>query len=97
MKQLHKRMNWQGIWQVMEHWHAGHMGAQEARRWLGISRSRLYTLKTAWLNAWSRDEKNGAWLYRRERFAHRLSDEARSYLEEELRYMKEESPYFKGH
>jgi len=97
MKQLHKRMGWQGIWQVLEHWHQGHIGAQEACRWLGICRSRLYTLKTAWLDAWSRGEKNDAWLYKREGFTQRLSSEARSFLEEELRYMKEESPYFKGH
>lgn len=97
MKQLHKRMSWHGVWQILEHWHRGNISAQEAEKWLGISRSRLYTLKTAWLDAWTSDQKNGAWLYKRESFTQRLSSASRSYLEEEMRYLKEESPFFKGH
>ncbi len=97
MKQLHKRIRWQGVWQILEHWHQGRIGTQVVCQWLGVGRSRLYKLKTSWLDAWSRDKKDGAWMYTREEFAHRLPSEVRSYLEEELRYLKEESPFFKGH
>lgn len=97
MKQLHKRISWQGVWQILEHWHQGRIGTSEVCQWLGIGRSRLYKLKTQWLDAWSRDKKDGAWMYKREEFSQGLPSEVRSYLEEELRYLKEESPFFKGH
>lgn len=97
MKQLHKRMSWQGAWQIMEHFYTRRIGAREVCDWLEIKKSRLYELKKQWLEVRSRGKKNGEWMYQREGFAHRIPSEVRSYLEEELTYLKEESPYFKGH
>ena len=97
MKQLHKRMSWQGAWQIMEHFYTGHIGAQEACHWLDIKRSRLDDLKKQWLAARSRSKKEGEWMYKREGFAQRIPNEVRSYLDEELRYLRDESPYFRGH
>lgn len=97
MKQLHKRIQWHRVWQIMEHWQQGRMGAQEVCQFLEIGRSRLYKLKNAWLDAWSRGRKDGTWMYRREGFSQQLPSEVRGYLEEELKYRKQESPFFKGY
>jgi hypothetical protein len=97
MKQLHRRMSWQGVWQVMEHFCARYISAEAACRWLEIKRSRLYELKKQWLAAREQGKKERGWLYQREGFARRLTSEERVYIEGELKYLKEESPYFKGH
>jgi hypothetical protein len=97
MKQLHRRMSWQGAWQILEYFYTKHVSAESACQWLGIKRSRLYELKKQWLEARSYGKKDGQWLYQREGFTQRLPSEARSYLEEELTYLKNESPYFKGY
>ncbi len=97
MKQLHKRLSWQRVWQILEFLSKKSISAEVACRWLEIKRSRLYELKERWVKVKSLGEKHGGWLYQRGGFASRLPSGVRSYLEEELRYIKEESQYFKGH
>jgi hypothetical protein len=97
MKQLHKRISWQVVWQAMEFLCSKRISVEAVCRWLEIKRSRLYELKKRWLNVRSQGSKQGSWVYQREVFANRLPSEVRGFLEEELRYLKHESPYFKGH
>ena len=90
-------MSWHGVWQIMEFVKSKHISVQKACEWLGIKRSRLYKLKNRWSRVKKSGNKHGGWIYQREGFRDKLPDEVRSYLEEELRYIKHESPYFKGH
>ena len=94
--QLHKRISWRTVWQVVQSFVSRQMTEEMACRSLEISRARLYVLRQKWLKVPRADQVTPQWLYQRES-SPRLSAEVRSYLEEEIRYLKTESEYFKNH
>ena len=96
-KQLHKRVNWRLVWQVIQQVACGHMTAERAGRYLNVARSRVHELKKRWLKIRGQ-EPTPDWLYPR-RHAGRgaLPEPVRAYVEEEIRYYQQESPFFRGH
>ena len=95
--QLHKRLNWKTVWHVVGEFSTKHMGTQHACEFLGISRAQLYRLRKRWFELY---EQKGSpdWLYQRPGTGKsRLPIEVQSYLEEECRYIKEQSEFFKDH
>lgn len=97
-EQLHRRMSWRTVWNIVEQFVLGKMPAAKAMEWLAISRTRLYVLKDRWLKTWREGASEG-WLYQRpETGPGRLPSEVRGYLEEELNYIRTEAPKpFRGH
>jgi len=95
--QLHKRLSWQSAWQVLTHFVSKHISAAKACEYLGIARSRLYQLRKRFLEKPEDQEVTKSWFYQRTEPESKLPGVIRDYLEEELKYLKEESPYFKGH
>lgn len=98
-RQLHKRMNWRTVWQVMEQFVMGRMSVGKAGEWLGVKRSRVYELRRRFIAIWeTRQRPTPGWLYARpDTWGSRLPSEVQGFLEEELRYWRQESPYFRGH
>src|SRR3989338_3845102 len=97
--QLHKRMSWQSVWQIVRGFARQEISREVACVWLGISRARLYVLRRRWLEmpvSTPAHPVGGTWLYQR-KSSSRLKPGAREFLRGELKYLKEESPYFKGH
>lgn len=94
--QLHKRMSWKTVWQVVQLFVGKSICVEEACRWLGISRARLYVLKERWLEVPDSKDVTADWLYRRKSRT-RLKVEVQEFLSRELHYLKEQSPFFKGH
>lgn len=96
-RQVHKRFGWQTVWQFMESLVKRQIPAATACRILDVSRSQLYALKAKWRKAYSVGPHPG-WLYQRPGTGRsRLPTEVQSFLEEELRYIREESNHFQGH
>jgi len=94
--QLHKRMTWQTVWQVVGEFACTNMSADQALRLLAISRARLYQLRTRWLRM-NQQGPSADWLYQRVKTGpSRLSPEVQSFLEDELTYIKDESEFFQG-
>ncbi|MBK8574974.1 MAG: hypothetical protein IPN90_04585 [Elusimicrobia bacterium] len=63
-EQLHRRMSWRTVWNIVEQFVLGKMPAAKAMEWLEISRTRLYVLKDRWRKTW-REGANEGWLYQR--------------------------------
>lgn len=97
MEQLHKRMKWQTVWNVVAEYVTKHLPAKAACQWLTISRIQLYRLKKRWL-AWQEKPPSADWLYQRpKRMGSQWPTEVKNYLRSELEYVKTGSPFFKGH
>lgn len=98
-QQLHKRMSWRTVWQIVEHFVMGRMSVGKTAEWLGVGRSRVYELRKRFIREWENKQRPSAgWLYARaDHLPSRLPADVQGYLEEELRYWREESPYFRGH
>lgn len=94
--QLHKRMNWKSVWQIVGEFVQKRLSVVVACRWLEISRPRLYALRQRWLENQRPQEVDPAWLYQRQSSC-RLTPAIQDFLKKELRYLKETSPFFKGH
>lgn len=95
--QLHKRLSWQTVWQVVGEVATGRMPAHAACQWLTLSRAQLYRLKARWLQRWEQAPQ-ADWLYQRAGSVRsRLPAEVQSFLEDECRYWKAQSPFFRGH
>ena len=94
--QLHKRMGWRTVWQVVQAFIGKQITLDMACRTLEVSSSTLYDLKQKWLLVPRADQASPAWLYQRSSSS-RLPLEVRCFMEEELRYIKSESEFFKGH
>ena len=86
--QLHRRLSWQTVNQVMKAFCARQASAEAACRWLEIKRSRLYELLSRWRELPEEQRQSGNWLYARERTS-RMSSEVRDYLAEEMKYLRE--------
>ena len=95
--QLHKRLGWQSAWQVLTHFVSRQISAGKACEYLGVGRSRLYELRQKFLDKPQDQEPSKDWFYQRTVSESKIPGVVRGYLEEELKYLKEESPYFKGH
>lgn len=97
MGQLHKRLDWRTVWNVIEQFSTKQMATQVACQWLRISRSRLYQLRAQWFQL--REHKPSPdWLYRRSNSGEsRLDPDIQNFLREECRYLKEQSSLFQGH
>jgi hypothetical protein len=96
-EQLHKRMAPHVAWQVIGEFDAKAIGVEAACRWLGISRSRLYELAKRWKET-TPTEANKGWLYTRPGSGRwQLPEVIQDFLREELRYLKSESEFFRGH
>jgi hypothetical protein len=96
-KQLHKRMNWRLVWQIIQQVAGRQLTEKMAGRVLGVSPSRVNELKQRWRLV--RDqEPTPNWLYARNHTGHAvLPAEVRAYVEKEIRYYRQESPFFRGH
>jgi len=97
-KQLHKRIGYHTVWQILQGFVGQQVSAEVACRWLEISKSRLYALAKRWKSIpWPKEVAPG-WLYERpQKGSSRLPAEVQDFILEELRYIKEDSKYFKGH
>jgi len=95
-KQLHRRISWRTAWQVVGEFATKNMSAGEACQWLEISRPHLYRLKGRWMKM-HETRDNPDWLYQRpDTGISRLPPEVQSYLDDKLRYIKEQSEVFKN-
>jgi len=96
-KQLHKRVNWRLVWQVIEQVASGQVTQVKAGEYLNVARSRISVLRKRWLKIRG-EEPHPGWLYAREHSGRGvLAEPVRAYVEEELRYYRQESPFFRGH
>ena len=95
--QLHKRMSGRLVLQLIQQGAGGQLTEAMAGKLLGVGRSRVNELKQRWLKIRGQ-EPSPDWLYARSAMGWRvLSEPVRAYVEEELRYYREESPFFRGH
>ena len=95
-KQLHKRVNWRMVWQVIQQVACGQMSGAAAGRYLNVARSRVSELKNQWVKI-RNQEPHAGWLYARSHTGRETLPEAvQAYVKEELRYYRQESPYFRG-
>lgn len=96
-RQLHKRMAGHIVWQIIGEFADGTIDARRAAQWLEISRSRLYALKERW-RATPAEAADAGWLYRRSNAAPRhLPLDVQGFIQEELSYIRQQSPFFRGH
>jgi hypothetical protein len=96
-KQLHNRIGWRLVWQVIEQTASGKWTEEMAARYLHVVRSRVNVLKKRWL-AWRDRDPSPDWLYPRRHTGRGFLPEAvRAYVEEEIKYYRQESPFFRGH
>lgn len=96
--QLHRRMDWRTVWQIVERFAKRGISTSVACKWLSISRSRLYELRRRWVKSPVADKVTPDWLcVGREKRSAGLHSEAQEFLKDELRYIREESKFFKGH
>jgi hypothetical protein len=96
MKQLHKRKDWKTVWNIVAEFSTRNMAATVACQWLRISRSRLYQLRRRWFEM--REKPVSDWLYQRPGTGGSLiHPKAQTFLKDECRYIKQQSPLFKGH
>lgn len=97
MEQLHKRMKWQTVWNVVAEYALKKLPAKAVCQWLSISRVQLYRLKKRW-ERWQDKPPTADWLYQRpQRIGGQWPAEVKNYLRSELDYVKTQSPFFKGH
>jgi hypothetical protein len=95
--QLHKRLNWQNVWQIVGAFAQQRLAVAVACRWLDISRSRLYQLRQRWLSR-QEEKPSEAWLNApRHKPTVTFSPEVQTFIREELQYIKEQSEFFRGH
>jgi hypothetical protein len=97
-EQLHRRMSWSTVWNVVGEFAIKRMAAQVACQWLSVSRAQLYRLRERWFRL--RDEKQPQkdWLYQRPLTGEsRLPPEVRDFLKDECQYLKGQSKLFHGH
>lgn len=94
--QLHKRISWRTVWQIVQAFVGHQMTAGMACQSLEVSRARLYALRQKWLKVPRSDQVTPQWLYQRSSIP-RIPSKVSDYLKEELRYIKTESEFFKGH
>ncbi|MBI2118681.1 MAG: DDE-type integrase/transposase/recombinase [Elusimicrobia bacterium] len=94
--QLHKRISWRTVWQIVQAFVSRQMSEKMACQSLEISRARLYVLRQKWLKVPRADQVTPQWLYQKSNSL-RLSSRVCHYLEEEIRYIKTDSEYFKNH
>lgn len=95
--QLHKRLDWQNVWQIVAAFAEHRLAQTVACRWLDISRSRLYQLRHRWLSRQG-EKPSETWLHSpRSSPTIAFSPELQTFLREELRYIKEQSEFFRGH
>lgn len=96
--QLHKRVDWRTVWQIIAAADADTMSLVKAAQWLDVALSRVSELRRRYraLRAQRRDPAPD-WLYRRSSEGRSfLPEEVRAFLDEELRYWRQESEFFKG-
>lgn len=96
-EQLHKRMRWQTVWNVVAEYATKQLPAEAVCRWLGVSRTQLYRLRQRW-SSWQEKKPSAEWLYQRpDRKESRWRPEVQSYLKAECDYVKNQSPLFRGY
>ena len=85
--QLHRRMGWQSIVQIIQGFVKRKISAKVACQWLEISRSRLYELRERWITSLPQERLNPSWLIQRKACS-RFSLEVQTFLKEEFKYIK---------
>lgn len=96
-EQLHKRMKWQTVWNVVAEYASKKLPAETVCRWLSISRTQLYRLKQRW-GKWREKTPSAEWLYQRpDRKGTRWRPEVEAFLKSECHYVKNQSPMFRGY
>jgi hypothetical protein len=94
---LHKRLSAAMAWQILQHFATKQIDAKRACEWMEVSRARLYQLLSRWRRTPSAEVKSD-WLYQRAGVGERsLPVDVQEFLREELRYLRDQSPYFRGH
>ncbi len=96
-EQLHKRMGWENITQIVQGFVDRTVSARVACQWLGIARSRLYELRQKWQGSSAEERSKKGWITLHSKRSSRLDSEVQSFLEKELIYLKKQSPFFKEH
>jgi len=93
-ERIHKRLPVQFVEEVLGVFNEQRISEKEAMALLGIGRSRLHQLRKRWL---LRNRRRPFCLWRRSENAfHVISPEVRQWLEEELRYIRQEADLFRG-
>jgi hypothetical protein len=88
-EQLHRRMSWSTVWNVVGEFAIKRMAAQVACRWLSVSRAQLYRLRERWFRLRNEKKIPKDWLYQRPLTGEsRLPPDVQNFLKEECRYYK---------
>ena len=96
--QLHRRMNWQTVWNIVGEFAIKRMAAEVACRWLSVSRAQLYRLRARWFRLREEKQPQKDWLYQRPLTGEsRLPPDVRDFLRAECRFLREQSQLFDGH
>jgi transposase InsO family protein len=93
-ERIHKRLPVGFVQEVLEAFNGQRISEKEAMELLGLKRSRLYQLRKGWLLQ-SRNRPFSLW-QRRESAFHVISADVRQWLDEELRYIRQEANLFRG-
>lgn len=97
MKQLHNRMDWRTVWQMVGEVATKHMSIAVGCKSLGVARSHLHRLVRRWFS-WREKEPSIDWLRSpRGRRPSRIPSEVQAFLREEMTYLTQHSTHFRGH
>lgn len=93
-ERIHKRLPVSFVAEVLASFNQHRISEQEAVDLLGVQRSRLYQLRKQWL---VQNRKRPFCLWRRKEHAfHVLTEDVRTWLDTELRYIRREANLFRG-
>ncbi len=93
-KRIHKRLPVAFVKEVLESFNRHTIREEEAMELLGVRRSRLHQLRRRWLRS-NRKKPFHLW-QRSENAFHVLNDEIRTWLDQELHYIRHEAETFRG-
>jgi transposase InsO family protein len=93
-ERIHKRLPVKFVEQVLESFNGHRISEKEAMELLGVKRSRLHQLRKRWLLS-NRKKPFGLW-QRAENAFHVLTEEVKEWLDQELRYIRQEADLFRG-
>jgi len=93
-ERVHKRLPVAFVKEVLESFNSHRISEKEAMELLGLRRSRLHQLRRRWLLS-SRKRPFRLW-QRVENAFHVLTEEVKQWLDQELRYIRQEADLFRG-
>jgi len=93
-ERIHKRLPVKFVQEVLESFNEHRISETEAMDLLGVKRSRLHQIRKRWLLS---NRKNPFRLWQRaENAFHVLTEEVKEWLDQELRYIRQEADLFRG-